>query len=827
MARNGTQGEWTSGGGSALSGLLRDAAYALRQLGRAPGFTTAAIGTLALGIGATSAIFSLVWAVVLKPLPGVDPQRTVAVESLFEGHPGGVSAGNFVDWQARTTQLERLAAVDGASFNLSESGPPERVAAARVSNGFFEVFHTGPRLGRTFAASEDAPGQDRVVVLSEGLWRRHFGADPEVLGRAIRLGADSYTVVGVMPARFDPFLDHTQLWVPLALTPTQRAQHDEHFLQVVGTLEAGVTRERAQREMEALAAQLAKEYPNQNFERTARITPLGAFLVGDTAQQLFILLGAVLLVLVIACLNVGNLLLARGTARTRELAVRAALGAGARRIVRQLLTESVVLAVLGGAVGVALAAVLIQLLRAAAPADVPRLGEASLDGVVLAFALLVSLGSSLLFGVVPALRAARTDLHGTLQRAAAAQTGGGRDRVRGGLIVVEVALALALLVGAGLLVRTALYLGTVEPGFRPHDLLSARLSLPPGVYDGPAAATAAFDRVATSLQAMPGVEAAAVVTSIPLSNWQSSNGLLPEGKTFDPANRINSLLRVTTPGYLQAMGLKLLQGRFIDATDVAGSERVMVVSRALARAAFPGQDPIGKRIDCCEGGPQHIVWKTVVGVVEDVHTEGPAGRIHPEFYLPLAQAPPLSWQWTQQTMSVVARSSEGDASRLVPGMRAAVARVDSSLPLYDVATMETRLRDSTAVYRFLLRLLGALGLSGLLLAAIGVYGVVAYSVAQRRREIGIRMALGATAREVLRLAARTGLRPVALGLVLGVALSVLLGRALAGVVRGVSTTDVATLAAVALILLSASVVAVVVPSRRASRVRPSEALAAE
>ena len=813
--------------GRVLSDLVRDIGYAVRQLGRAPGFTAAAVGTLALGIGATSAIFSLVWAVVLKPLPGVDPQRTVTVESLFQGLQGGVSAGNFVDWQARSTQLERLAAVDGASFNLSEAGPPERVAAARVSTGFFDVFRVAPRLGRTFLPSEDAPGQDRVVVLSEGLWRRRFGADPGVLGRPIRLGTDSYTVVGVMPARFDPLLDQTQLWVPLALTPAQRAQHDEHYLLVLGTLKASTTRERAQREMDAIAAQLAREYPNNNFGRTARVTPVGAFLVGDTAQQLWVLLGAVLLVLVIACLNVGNLLLARGTARTRELAVRAALGAGAQRIVRQLLTESVVLALLGGAAGVGLAAVLVQLLRASAPADVPRLGEASLDGVVLGFALVVSLGSSLLFGVVPALRASRTDLHGTLQRAAAAQTGGGHDRLRGGLIVVEVALASALLVGAGLLIRTALYLGTVEPGFRPHGLLSSRLSLPPGVYEGPEASAAAFARVAASLQAIPGVEAAAVVTSVPLGSSQSSNGLVPEGKTFDPENRINSLLRVTTPGYLRAMGLRLLQGRFLEPTDVAGSERVMVISRALARAAFPGQDPIGKRIDCCEGGPQHIVWKTVVGVVDDVHTQGPAGRVQPEFYLPLTQAPPLSWQWNQRTMSLVARSAEGDAGRLVPAMRAAVAQLDPALPLYDVATMETRLRDSTAVYRFLLRLLGALGLSGLLLAAIGVYGVVAYAAAQRRREIGIRMALGATAGEVLRLVARTGLRPVAVGLLLGVALSVMLGRALAGVVRGVGTTDPTVLGSVALLLLTASVLAVLVPARRAARVHPSAALAAE
>jgi predicted permease len=539
-----------------------------------------------------------------------------------------------------------------------------------------------------------------------------------------------------------------------------------------------------------------------------------------------VLLGAVLAVLIIACLNVGNLLLARGTARTRELAVRAALGAGGRRIVRQLLTESLVLAVLGGVLGVALAAVLVRGLAVAAPPDVPRLGEASLDGAVLAFALVVTLGSSLLFGTVPALRAARIDVHGALQRAAAAQTGG-RDRLRRGLVVVEVALAAALLVGAGLLVRTALYLARLEPGFRPHGLVTARLALPPGRYDGPQVLRTTFERLAESLQSMPGVEAAAVATSTPLGGGQSGNGLIPEGKSYDPDNRIISLLRVSTPGYPRAMGLQVIEGRFLDATDVAGGERVMVISRSLARAAFPGQSPIGKRIACCEGSPENPSWKIVVGVVEDTRSEGPAGQVQPEFYLPLPQAPDASWRWNQQAMALVARSHEGDAGRLIPLMRAAVAQLDPSLPVYDVATMESRLHDSTAVYRFLLLLLGALGLSGLLLAGVGVYGVVAYAVAQQRKEIGIRIALGATARQVLGMTTRTGLLPVGIGLVLGLVLSAALGRSMAGVLRGVGTTDVLTLAAVAALLLAASVAAVLLPSRRALRIAPSEALAAE
>jgi len=485
------------------------------------------------------------------------------------------------------------------------------------------------------------------------------------------------------------------------------------------------------------------------------------------------------------------------------------------------------LAVIGGGLGLLLAAGLVHALRVTAPPDVPRLDQASLDGAVVAFALLVTVASSVLFGLLPAMRAARLDLHGALQRAAAAQTAGGRDRLRGSLVVVEVALACALLVGAGLLVRTALYLQRVEPGFRPHGLVVARLSLPPGAYDSPAVLRSSFARLASLLEAMPGVEAAGVVTAAPLGTTQSSNGLVPEGKPNTPENRVQSRLRVTTPGYLRTMGLRLLQGRFLEATDVNGAERVMVVSRALARAAFPGQDPIGRRISCCEGTPEAPVWKTVVGVVDDVRTSGPAGEVKPEFYLPLDQAPDASWRWNQQAMTLVARSSAGDAARLIPSLRAAVAQLDPTLPIYDVATMETRLHESTAVYRFLLRLLGALSLSGMVLAAVGVYGVVAYGVTQRRREIGIRMALGATAREVLRMTARTGLRLVAVGLVLGVVLSLVLGRALGDVVRGVGTTDVVTLGAVAVLLVAASIAAVLVPSRRAARVHPAESLAAE
>ncbi|MFL5362190.1 MAG: ABC transporter permease, partial [Myxococcales bacterium] len=434
-------------------------------------------------------------------------------------------------------------------------------------------------------------------------------------------------------------------------------------------------------------------------------------------------------------------------------------------------------------------------------------------------------GSSLFFGLVPSIKAARRDLHGTLQHGAAAARAG-RDRTRTVLVIVEVALASTLLVGAGLLVRTALFLTKVDPGFRPNGLLTARLTLPPGPYASPEAASSAFRSTVARLQDSPGIAAAAAVTQAPLGSGGTSNGLFPEGQP--PDHVVLSMLRVTTPGYLKAMGIPLLKGRFIDDTDVPGSERVMVVSESLARLAFPGEDPIGKRISCCEITPDGKPnFKTVIGVVGDVRWQGPAESTGPEFYLPMAQAPPLSWKWNQRSMTLVARSADGNAASAVPALRAAVAQIDATIPLYDISTMEERLHEATATSRFLMRLLAALGLFGLLLAAVGVYGVVAYGVAQRTREIGVRMALGATAGQVLALTARGGLRPVALGLVMGLFLSVAATRALGSVLRGVSATDPLTFAGVGFILLLASAIAVYVPSRRAARVDPARALVAE
>ena len=669
------------------------------------------------------------------------------------------------------------------------------------------------------------PGASHVLVLSHALWKRRFGGDPAAVGRTLRMNGEAYTVVGVMPRDFDPTLEAPAVWVPLALTPAQRAEHDGHFLWGFGRLRPGVTLAQAQAELEAAAAETARTHPETNRHMTARLFPLADDVLGPQRPRMVMLLGAVALVLLIACGNVGNLLLTRGTGRSRELAVRAALGAGRGRIVRQLLTESVVLGALGGALGLALAAGLVRVLVAVSPPDVPRLEGAGLDGTVLAFTALVTLGASLAFGLAPALRAARTGLHATLQHGAV-RAGGARDWTRGALVVAEVALALVLLVGAGLLVRTALHLQAVDPGYRPHGLLTARLALPERDYPTPAAAAQGFLRVLERVQATPGVAHASVVTQAPLTEGQNGNGLFPEGAPEDVKSVVSAMLRVATEDHPRALGVPLVRGRFFTPADAAGAPRVMVLSESAARALFPGQDAVGRRVACCEGGEGQ--WKTVVGVLADVRQHGPAKDPQREFYLPLAQAPDVTWTWNDRTLTLVVRAGEGvDPAALVPALREGVRAVDPALPLYDVATAEQLLHRATAPSQFLLRLIGLLGLVGLVLSAVGVYGVVSYGVGQRTREIGVRMALGATARSVLTMTARDGLRPVLLGVGLGLALSLALTRVLESALRGVRPTDPLTYAAVAVVLLGVALAAVLVPARRAARVDPARALHAE
>lgn len=808
-----------------LAEAQHDARFALRQLARSPGFTIVAVLTLALGIGPTTAIFSALEAVVLRRFDFAHPDRTVLVMERWHDQNGDVSAGNYVDWQQRSKSFEQLAAVDWTSFSLSEGDAPERVLGARVSSNYFSVFGTRPALGRPFEASEDQPGRANVVLLGHGLWTRRFGADPGVVGREVRLNGVPHTVLGVMPAGFDPLLGEEELWVPIAFTPERKAMHDEHFLTVVGLVAPGFSMARLQDEMDGVQRQLAHEYPKDDQDRGVRIQLVSENIIGDYREKLYMMLGGVALVLLIACGNVANLLLARGAMRAKEIGIRAAIGAGRGRLLRQLLTESAVLGALATVAGVALAWIAIRVLVAASPPGIPRLGETRIDAAALGFAVVTALLSSLLFGIAPALRAARADPQGVLRDGGRTSTAAVRDRVRTFLIVGEVALTLTLLAGAGLLIRSAWYLQHVDPGFDPHGVLTARLSLPPRAYgEGAAEVARTFEQVVDQIKRSPGVREAAVTSRAPLGPGGSSNGLIPEGVVREAKNAVNARLQIVTPGYFAALRIPLKRGRLLGGEDFAGAPRVMVVSETLARVAWPNQDPIGKRIACCEGTPEDPRWKTVVGVVGDVRSSGPTREAAPEFYLPIGQVPAEAWDWIQRTMTIVARADGIEPSVLTADLRAAVRALDPGVPLYGIATMEEQMRESIAVTRFNTMLLASVGAIGLLLAGVGIYGVIACFAASRTHEIGVRMALGATARDIVRLVAWHGMRPILLGIAVGTVAAIWLTRVIRGSVYGVSPTDPGTFAAVAAMLVVVGLTAAYIPAYRSTKTDPTQAL---
>jgi predicted permease len=805
--------------------LTHDARFAIRQLAKTPLFTAVAVATLALGVGATTAIFSAVNAVVLRPFPFARPDELTFLFTSWHGSDGGVSVGDFADWRKRSTSFANMAGIQFVGMTLSTGDSPERVSGAKVTASLFPTYGVAPELGRVFTEAEDRPGQAAVVVLSDGLWRRAYAADSGIVGRAITVNGAPAMVVGVMPATFDPTDSHEELWMPAAYTPERLAFHDEHYLTVVGRLRPRVTVAVAQREMDAIARRMSDEYPATNSNNASHVVALGGAVIGAYRAQLFVLLGAVGCVLLIACVNVANLLLARGATRSTELAIRSAIGAGRSRIVRQLLTESLVLALMSAVVGIALAWIGVRVLVAAAPANIPRLATTRIDAWVLLFALGISVLSSVLFGLVPALKAARGNLEATLREGGRQATATPRDRVRSALVAAEVAIALTLLVAAGLLIRSAIYLNHVSPGFDPAGMVSARVALRPAEYKAQTEeAEQAFTRILEAVRAAPGVQAAALTSQAPMGPGGGSNGIIPEGKTPDGKNAVDSRLRVVTPGYLSTMRISLVAGRGIDQSDIRGGLRVAVVSAALAKALWPGQNAIGKRFLCCEGKPDDPRWKTVVGVAADVRSGGPTQDVRTEFYLPMTQVPAEAWSWVGRTMTVVARSANGNGASLTSGIRAAVKSIDPSLPVYSVFTMDQSISRSLAEERFHLMLLVALSAVALLLAAAGIYSVISFVVALRTHEIGVRLALGATGGDVVRLLTRQGLRPVIAGAAVGAVLSIWATRLLRGSVYGVQTSDPATLAAVVAVLLGVAVLAILLPARRATRVDPTTAL---
>jgi putative ABC transport system permease protein len=805
--------------------LRQDVAHGLRQLRHQRGFALLAILTLGIGIGATTAIFSAAYAVVLRPLPFQDPDRIVFVQTMLDGNSESVSSMQYMAWKGETRSFDRLAATASTNFTLIQGSElPLQLGGAFVSADFFPVFGVRPLLGRAFLPEEETPGRDQVAVLSHATWVEKFGADSQVIGRVVQLNSRPTTLIGVMPSSFNLSINSAELWAPLALDNAQRADNQKGWLQVIGRLRADVSPEQGTSDIKAVLERVKERDSQANANRTASLEPVANIIVGNLRERLFTLLGAVSLVLLIACTNVANLLLARGAARAREIAVRAAIGAGRGRIVRQLLGESLALGLLGGLTGLLLAAVGVRIIVALSPEGVPRLDQAGLDGPTVAFALLLSVTSTILFGLVPALRLARADLHSSLKEGGRSSGAGAvRDRVRRALVVTEVALSLVLLSGAGLLIRSAISLENVDPGFHPDGLFTAALSLPAADYPTPEAVGRAFRSIEESVRAVPGIESAALVFAIPMYGANAQAGINPEGRPLDSTGQMSVGLHISTPGIFEGMGIRVTAGRDFTDRDVVGSPRAAVLNETAAREAWPDGSALGRRFGLLRDSTGATIWWEVVGIVADVRTIGLRDAPRPQMYLPLAQTPAIILDAIQRTMFLVTRV-RGEPLAMTNAVRAAVATVDPTLPLFAIGTMEERLASSLASTRFSTVLLSMLGVIGLALALVGIFGVISFFVSQRTREIGVRMALGATPSQVRLLVVDQGLRPVVLGVIVGLAGAAATTRFLQALLYDVSATDPLTLAGVAFGVLAVALVAALVPASRATRINPLSAL---
>jgi putative ABC transport system permease protein len=800
--------------------MLNEIRYALRQLIKAPSFTAVAIITLALGIGACTAIFSVVNTVLLRPLDNPDPDRIVIIrETQLPQFPEfSVSPPNFLDWEKQTKSYEHLAAYAGATLNMTGDGEPQRLTAIKATAHYFEVMGIKPILGRMLLPEEDAPGKNHVVVLSYGFWQRVFGGAPDIVGRAIQLNGEPYNVVGIGPAGFS-VSSKLDVWMPMAFKPDETANDARggHYINVVGRLKPGVSVAQARAELTVIADQLARQYPDPQKGWGIFMMPLQDYLVRDVKPVLYTLLGAVGCVLLIACANLANLLLARATARHREISIRAALGAGRGRLIRQLLTESVVLALCGGAAGVLLARWGLDTLLALAPTSLPRITEIHLDSGVLFFSLALSVVTGLVFGIAPAWLAARTDMNEALKQGSRGSTeGGARGRLRSALVVVEVTLALVLLGGAGLLARSFIQLAKVDPGFNPENATLMRLSVPERKYKEKEQQTAFANALLERVKNLPGVQAVGITHSMPLVG-DYVLGFNIEGRpAVDPADLPNTNYYAITPDYFRAMGIRLVRGRVFTAQDDAKAPRVAIINETMARQFFPNEDPIGKRINITNGPD---TWREIVGIVGDIKQYGVDKATSAQSYEPFAQVPFTSF-------NVVIRT-KGSAAGLLGSLRPAVYAVDKDQPVGIIRPLEEIMADSIARQRFAMMLLTVFSGVALVIAAVGIYGVMAYNVVQRTGEFGIRMALGAQQRDVLRLVLTQGGKLIGLGLLIGLIATVAASRAMGSMLFNTSAYDPLTLATITVVLAAVALVACFFPANRATKVNPIEALRAE
>ena len=800
-----------------MESLLKDINYGLRSLLKRPGFTFIAIITLGLGIGANSAIFSVVKGVLWRPLPYPNPQELVMAWEDHKARGGPerewFSPSDFYDWRDQNSSFANLSALNNWAPTLTGRDEPEALVGALVSHDMFNLLGVAPMLGRGFLQEEDQPKAPNVVVLSHELWQRRFNSDRTIVGKSISLSQENYSVIGVMPAGFQfPVIPNAQLWRTMRPVLNPTCERGCLVLRVLGRLKPDTTIERARADAGTVAARLAAQYPDTNAKVGATLVPLHEQLVGNMKRPLLVLLGAVGFVLLIACANVANLMLARAATREREIALRSALGASRGRVIRQLLTESAVLAIAGAVAGLLLASGLLRLLLGLSPPGTPGLDQIGIDIYVLAFTFLVALVTGLFFGLAPALQLSKTDLNRSLKDGKGGPGGSRGGRLRSALVVSEIALALILLIGSGLLIKSFILLQRVDPGFNPEHLITLRLILNRTSYPNPPQLTVFYSQLLDRVKAVPGAQSAGLISTLPLSGNNTDTNFLIEGQPPPPQNQepvawYNSV----SPDYFRAMELRVIKGRSFTAFDNEKSPLVVIISETLARRYFPNEESLGKRIG---SGPDR--WREIVGVVKDVKHFGLDADTPPTMYFPMSQVP-------ARAMNLVVRTS-GDPLSLAPSLRAQVWAGDRNLAIANLSDMKGLVSGSVIQQRFILLLLACFATLALLLAAVGIYGVMSYAVTQRTHEIGIRMALGASMAEVLKLILRNGIVLTLTGVAIGLALAFALTRLMTTLLFGVAPTDAMTFALVSGGLVLVALLACFIPARRATKVDPLVAL---
>jgi putative ABC transport system permease protein len=812
-----------------MNGLIQDFRYALRQLRKSPAFAAVAVLTLALGIGANTAIFSVVNGVLLRPLAYTDPDRLVRIWHVppSKSFPGittfSVSAANYLDWQSQNQVFEQMTIYSYKSFTLTGSEKPEQLDAGAVSSTFFSTLGVQPLLGRVFLPEEDHPGKANVVILSYKFWLTHYGKNPDAVGRNISLDGQSYLIAGVMPADFR-VPDYALLWTPLAWTDQERAVRGEHHYVVMARLKPEVDLKQAQAEMNTISSRLEQQYPEDDKGWGATVRPLHADIVGDVRPALLVLLGSVAFVLLIACVNVANLTLAKTFSRQKEIAIRTAMGASSARVLRQILVESVLLALVGGAIGLIYAHFGVRLIMAFLADKVPQAVDVGLDVTVLLFTVLISVSTGVLAGVLPGLRLSRPNVNQALKQGLGrTDSDSSAHGTRGILVIAEVALSLVLLFGAGLMIRSFQRLQRVNPGFDADNVMTMTLSVAGAKFPSATQQTAFYEQVLQRVRSLPGVESAGIIDDVPLNGNGSHQPIAIEGHSVQAmADQPEVDVRLASTGYMRSMRVPVVRGRDFNDADVAGRPAVILISESMAREFWPDQNPIGKRLTMTFFPG---VVREIVGVVGDVKIDGlDQTRPSATLYVPSTQiTAPVTGQWTSFPMTLVIRTSSNPGG-VVSAATNAVHEIDPELPVRDVLTMNEVMANSVSQQRFNMLLLGAFGILALMLAAMGIYSVLSYSVRRRGQEIGIRLALGARLADVLRMVVVEGMKPVLFGVILGIAGAFALGRLLASLIYTVRPTDPLTFFTSAALLALISLLACLIPAYRATRVDPISAL---